>query len=221
MPCTGCNLDYAHAVSAPTRVYSSSYGAVNNSIGPYGYVPSFVTRIDMVGDGLGSLTGITGYSLGTLNMYVERRYSGLCQTVTGVQITGLYSGNPMYENDFTGNIGYSYRTGCDQRNPCKVGKLWFSFSGNPDLYIGAPSARTSIYAWVSSATNGLPPALDFGVLSSGNSYLPSGSLSMTNVRIDCGNRYDALIEAQTLIPGYTGSIRSQCYFTLYCKECSN
>lgn len=216
MPCTGCNLDFEYFNTSLVRNYGQGTGPVNTA----SWAPTQLFSLNLYGDGQGALTGITGYPLGTLTIHASQRSSGLCQNVTGIVVTGIYTGNPMYENDFTGNVSHVYRTGCDQRDPCRIGKLWFEFSGNSDLYVGAPSARTSIHGWFFGATNGIREQ-SYGTLSSGNSSIPSGALSMTNTRIDCGKTYNAYIITQTLIPGYTGEIFNQVVVNLKCRPCSN
>lgn len=220
MPCSGCTLNYGNWVYSDRSLYSVMSGSVS-AMSPWGYTPRAVVSTAIYADGLGSLSGISGYNLGTLTINVENRYSGQCQNTTGIQIVGVSGGNTIYDDDMTGAISHVYVTGCNQRTPCRIGKLWIEFSGNSDLYAGVPSARTSIYALVYSAGNPLFPIINYDTLSSGNRNLVSGALSMTNTRIDCGNTYSASIVFQTLIPGQTGIIKSYCDFGLFCTSCNS
>lgn len=220
MTCTGCKLSIE--LYSPLGNYTRVYDVLpNNSPFYLNGSRGFVASAPMVGIGQGALSGITGYTIGTVSVYLENRFTGRCADISGFRITGYLSGNALYDADVTGSYGYSYVTGCDQVNPCKVGKVWFSFSGNPDLYAGTPSAITSIQSFSAGATNGIEGMIptSYPNLSSGNRHIPSGDWSVTNLTLNCGRTFFGALDAVTIIPGYTGHIRSIFNAALTCGFC--
>jgi len=219
MPCSGCILTATNVVASSAKVYSSlSQTLTNSMLAPNITYPKDIFRVDIYGDGAGALTGISGFYLGRLTINMQERYSGYCNSRTGLVLTTGYSGSTFDFAD-TGRIDYAYVSGCKQEVPCKFGKLWFEFSGNSNLYSGVPSARTNVTAFVYGASNGLFPLVDYGMLTSGNQSIPSGQLSMTNVRLDCGQSYSAVLSITTMIPGQTGTVTSFDYLTIDCSSC--
>jgi hypothetical protein len=217
MPCTGCSLVYTNVVGSAYKNYSYTLPE---------YIPNSSTTFrnlfttNIYADGIGALTGVTGFLLGRLSVNVDNLTSGRCISTTGLSIlTGSLSGSPL-DIVYTGNIEYTYVTGCNQQSPCRMGKLSFQFSGNPDLYSGAPTARTNITAYVYGANNGLFPHISYEPLSLVSPNLASGQLSMTNTRIDCGQSYIVQLSFITLIPGQTGQIYAYDQLRINCLNCT-
>lgn len=224
--CTGCRL---------TTNYSYDQASF---IGPVTNITTTTAKTLLYshvvqGKGLGEFTGVTGFPLGWVNIYLHAPTDGSCVGITG-QLTLPSSQSGVLVTGQTGNSGVSYSsteycTGAVQG--CKFEKLTFEFTGNPNIYRLAPQAittvnSTTIAAWGSSSASlgtVVTPPYSKNHASQGLSIttpdIATGQLSEDNVNLPCGGVQRTVLSFEAFTPNVFGSVRADYYYYLSCTTC--
>lgn len=215
--CTGCQLTTNMSYNV-----ASFQGPVTNitSTGPRVQLYSHVVQ----GVGQGELSGITGFALGWVNIYMDNPGNGACLGMTGqLTLPAVTSGELV-----TGSSGISYNASAEYctgaTSGCQSNSIYFEFSGNPNAYIAAPNG--SIYAQSTTLYQNLNSFYGATVkyhtpsgLSKTNQNITSGNLTDGLFSIDCGGAVRCQLTFDGYVPDVFGSLRATYYYYINCTTC--
>lgn len=199
--CTGCtqHLKVTASSLSSTTIYSASV--------PTGLNQVLLSNITITGIGKNSLSGVTGFIIGSMSLLSPRSLTGNCTAVTGsLTFTG--------STGATGVTGWraSSITGCTGTSPCQT-NIDLVFNANPNIWYAAPSAVVLIsqYDYTYGNVNQLI------VLNSGQQSF-SGNISYYQP-LDCGYSAHSRLDYSVRIPGYSGYISNDVWLETICKPC--
>lgn len=216
--CTGCKLTTNMSYDVATF-----QGPVTN-ITPNGSRVLLYSHV-VQGVGQNELSGITGFPLGWANIYLDGPQDGSCVSVTG-QLTLPVTTSGQF---ITGSSGISYNgsteycTGSTQG--CKIDRLYFEFSGNPNVYKAAPQGATLVFSHTNGYLNNayVSPYTKYHTPISGltisSPNITSGNLTEDSLMINCGGAIRSSLFFQAYVPDVFGSLTARYYYFISCTNC--
>jgi hypothetical protein len=224
--CTGCKLT-TFLNYDPAMDYTLT--SVANNGPTYNITPSasrtLIHNHVVQGVGKEGLSGITGFPLGWINIYLDSSSDGSCIGVTGrLTLPAVTSGQMV-----TGTSGISfngsteYCTGATQG--CHSNRLYFEFSGNPDVYKAAPQANILVYSnAVFSMSYAANNFVKYHAISGNNIGLNKDNQNLSGTIIDnfdlaCGETARTHLIFEGYIPNVFGLLRSSYYYFINCTTC--
>ena len=208
---------------------ASFQGPVTNitSSGPRIQLYSHVVQ----GVGQQELSGITGFPLGWINIYLNNPTDGSCVGITGqLTLPAVTSGQLI-----TGSSGISYNASTEyctgDIRGCTINNLYFEFSGNPNVYVAAPNGAMNVYSTAMyqnpySSAPGSNPSYVAPTkyhtptgLNVRNQNITSGNLTEDQVYISCGGIARSQLTFEAFVPNVFGSLRATYYYYINCTTC--
>jgi hypothetical protein len=182
--CTGCDNTFDGV-------------SLNNTAGVFSQTLSYTAQ----GVGQGVLSTITGFPLGTVQIYTLNSTDGACVPITGT-VTPTGSG-----------IALTGFTGCTGATPC-TSNLYIDFSGNPNIWRLVPTAQGNI-----QVTNyGVGTITGVGAVNQ-TSQNTSTVIFDQNAQVNCGFGRYYQIDVRFFVPGFSGSLLSSTSHTYFCQPC--
>lgn len=166
---------------------------------PYISSLSPIRNLSILGDGAGAFSGITGFPLGDLAVFVTDKQNGECSGYTGIVTTGA---GPITWNP----TGYA----CTGATDCRT-TLFFKFTPNPILSGVVPGYVFYFQVYDTEGRSFISQKMD--------STVSSVSSTTTTHYQPCGYSDTSWITTRFFLPPYSGYVVNTTAVPIQCQTC--